>query len=185
VPSHRELSSIVRWRQKGKRQVPSGDATWGLSNVVRWRHKGKCQVSYDGAKWGKVECRSVAPQEENFECCLVVTQEEVSSVLRWGQKGEMSSFVQWRRKGEKSRDFRWRHSRLIKQFLTKLSARITNTIISVYIAQHNCFMFLTIVYCAPSYMFRPIHIAIFRLLREEGFYITVRLYYVPYEILQM
>jgi hypothetical protein len=34
-----------------------------------------------------------------------------------------------------------------------------------------------LLYCDPSYMFRPIYMAIFRLLREEGFYIIVQLYY--------
>jgi hypothetical protein len=36
---------------------------------------------------------------------------------------------------------------------------------------------LTSGYCATSYMFRPIHMAIFRLLREDVFYNTVQLLY--------
>jgi hypothetical protein len=51
-----------------------------------------------------------------------------------------------------------------------------NIIIWVYIVQQNLCS-LTIVYCVQSYMFRPIHMAIFRLLREEGFCITIQLYY--------
>jgi hypothetical protein len=48
------------------------------------------------------------------------------------------------------------------------------------IIQHNLYIYiiLTSVYCAPSYMFKPIHMAIFRLLREEVFYNTVQLHYI-------
>jgi hypothetical protein len=36
------------------------------------------------------------------------------------------------------------------------------------------YIMLTSVYCAPIYMFRPIHMAIFWLLREEVFYYILK-----------
>jgi hypothetical protein len=52
-----------------------------------------------------------------------------------------------------------------------------NIIISVYIVHYNLLCSITIVYCAPSYMFRPIYMTIFGLLHEEVFYNTVQLCY--------
>jgi hypothetical protein len=45
---------------------------------------------------------------------------------------------------------------------------------SIYIVQYKLLCSLTIVYCAASYMFRPIHMAIFRLLREKKNYSSHR-----------
>jgi hypothetical protein len=42
------------------------------------------------------------------------------------------------------------------------------------ISSNTTYMSLTTVYFAPSYMFRPIHMAFFRLLCEEVSYITVK-----------